>query len=266
MPRMAATLRIAETEVRSLGALVDRVTPTVDERSGHRRAPLVYRGTSRDTPLLTSLDVLGGSEPPHTKVDLECHVLRSYARYARAYLPNAMGWEVLVSARHHGVPTRLLDWAASPLVAAHFATLRAAGEAAVIWQLDWRRVHVRFGLPELALTLDDLRARFGEGPPLHASAAERFLDGEKFACLIEPPSMDARIAAQTGTFTLSSDTRCALDAFLTRHDLADALHRFVIPADRVPVVRDQLDLLGMDERRIFPDLDGVAAAIRRYYE
>jgi hypothetical protein len=31
------------------------------------------------------------------------------------------------------------------------------------------------------------------------------------------------------------------------------------------MVRDQLDQAGMDERRLFPDLDGVAAQMRRYY-
>jgi len=53
--------------------------------------------------------------------------------------------------------------------------------------------------------------------------------------------------------------------FLTDYDLADALTKFIIPAAEVARVRDQLDLVGMDERLIFPDLDGVAAKIRRYY-
>jgi len=39
----------------------------------------------------------------------------------------------------------------------------------------------------------------------------------------------------------------------------------VIPAAEVARVRDQLDLFRIDERLIFPDLDGVAAIIRRYY-
>jgi len=39
----------------------------------------------------------------------------------------------------------------------------------------------------------------------------------------------------------------------------------VFPAERVGQIRDQLDLVGIDERRLFPDLDGVAAAIWRYY-
>jgi len=52
---------------------------------------------------------------------------------------------------------------------------------------------------------------------------------------------------------------------LRNNGLADALTRFIIPANFVPTIRDQLDLVGIDERRLFPDLDGVAAAIRRYY-
>ena len=47
--------------------------------------------------------------------------------------------------------------------------------------------------------------------------------------------------------------------------LDSALTKFVIPAKEVGLMRDQLDLVGVDERRLFPDLDGVAAAIRRYY-
>ena len=39
----------------------------------------------------------------------------------------------------------------------------------------------------------------------------------------------------------------------------------MIPASEVSRVRDQLDLVSVDERRLFPDLDGVADYLRRYY-
>ncbi|MGH7678968.1 MAG: hypothetical protein ACRENU_10915 [Gemmatimonadaceae bacterium] len=74
-----------------------------------------------------------------------------------------------------------------------------------------------------------------------------------------------RIAAQAATFTLSSDTGQSFDAFLDSQSLRDALTKYVIPASEVARLRDQLDLVGIDERRLFPDLDGVAAAIQRYY-
>ena len=53
--------------------------------------------------------------------------------------------------------------------------------------------------------------------------------------------------------------------FVLQVGLGDALTKYIIPPKSVAKIRDQLDLVGVDERRLFPDLDGVAAAIRRYY-
>jgi len=270
--------------IRSLGELVDRVTP--DEPSpvtGRRRDAGVYRGVGDARwPMLTSLDRLGGTNPPHTKRALEEHVLRNFARYSRPYVgagPARNDWELLASAQHHGVPTRLLDWTYSPLVAAHFATLgrRGVGGAQgggepgtdrVIWRLDWQRVHRHFGLLELALlveNLERLRDPRGTGCFTPWQLIAHGDEVEPFACLFEPPTLDARIAAQSAVFTLASRTSESFDTFLAAHGLADALTPYVIPADEVGRVRDQLDLVSFDERRLFPDLDGVAAQLRRYY-
>src|SRR5918999_4855263 len=119
-------MSITEVVVCSLGDLIDKVTPTEpDARTGRRRDTGVYRGASDATrPLLTSLDRLGGVDPPHTKRDLEAHILRNFIRYSRPHLPTAPvnEWEVLVAAQHHGVPTRPLDLTYSPLLAAPFST------------------------------------------------------------------------------------------------------------------------------------------------
>src|SRR5262245_52910377 len=72
------------------------------------------------------------------------------------------------------------------------------------------------------------------------------------------------IQAQSAAFTLRSDNIRPLNVFLERHGLNSASKRFVIPATVVPRVRDQLDLVGIDERHLFPDLDGVAAETCRY--
>ena len=110
----------------SLGDLIDQVTPPRPQpATGRWRDSVVYHGAPDATsPLLTSLDRLGGVAPPHTKAHLEAHILRNFIRHARPYLssPPANDWELLVTAQHHGVPTRLLDWTYSSLIAAHFAT------------------------------------------------------------------------------------------------------------------------------------------------
>ena len=267
-------MSIDTIEIRSLSELVERVTPqSPDPKTGRRRDTGVYRGASdARAPLLTSLDRLGGTSPAHSKAALEEHILRNYIRYARPHVGSevANDWEQLVTAQHHGLPTRLLDWTYSPLVAAFFATRPADdGEKdtdRIVWRLDWQALHRAFDLPPLALSSQDLDRLFGEtGHFTPWALIARASRGRPFALLLEPPSIDQRIVAQAAVFTLCTDTSRSFDDFLEEHGLGRALTRFVIPADRVALVRDQLDLVGVDERRLFPDLDGVAAAIRRYY-
>lgn len=272
-PDPSRRVSIHTLEIHSLGELVDSATPkSPDPRSGRRRDTGVYRGAAdAGAPLLTSLDRLGGVGPPHTKAALEEHILRNFIRYARPHVGShpANDWEQLVTAQHHGVPTRLLDWTYSPLIAAFFATRpRTDGRETdrVVWRLDWQGVHREFGLPPLALSSQDLDRLFGETGHFTPWALIARGSGERpFALLLEPPSIDQRIVAQAAAFTLCTDTAHSFDDFLEGHRLGGALTRFLIPADRVAMVRDQLDLVGVDERRLFPDLDGVAEAIRRYY-
>ena len=135
-----------------------------------------------------------------------------------------------------------------------------------MWRLDWQSVHRAFGFPSRALLTRDLDALLEDGKhttPWQVFARKR--DAQPFACLVEPPSLDARIVAQGAAFTLCSDKWESFDRFLASHSLESALTRFVFPANHVAAMRDQLDLVGVDERRLFPDLDGVAAALRRYY-
>jgi hypothetical protein len=261
---------MTEIRINSLGDLMDAVTPAEpDAKTRRRRDVGIYRGMpDPDLPLLTSLDQLGGANPPHTKADVEEHILRNFIRYSRPYLATASvnEWELLVLAQHHGLPTRLLDWSYSPLVAAHFATVNLNRDSdRVVWRLDWQLVHRRFELPELALLIEDIQTLFGKDEPFTPWNLMRGSAARDFVCMIEPPSLDSRIEAQSAVFSLCSDKQRSLADFLADHDLADALTRFIIPAAKAPLVRDQLDLVGMDERLIFPDLDGVAAKIRRYY-
>lgn len=265
-------MAIAEVTVTNLSELLSEVTPVEpDPMTRRRRGSAVYRGAANaGWPLLTSLDILGGVSPPHTKAELEEHILRNFIRYSRPHFgnpPPVNDWEILVAAQHHGLPTRLLDWTYSPLVAAHFATVEGTpGADRAVWRLDWKAVHRRFKLPELALLIQDLEGILGGERPftpwtLFGAAKE----GPEFACMIEPPSLDARIVAQAATFTLCSDKGQPFDQFLERHSLRSALTKYVIPAAEVQRLRDQLDLVSVDERRLFPDLDGLAAHLRRYY-
>jgi hypothetical protein len=261
-------MSIKTVQISTLGDLIDRVTPEKpDPVTGRRRDAGVYRGASdSEAPLLTSLDRLGGPTP-HAKADVEAHILRNFIRYSRPHLGRepANDWEHLVSAQHHGAPTRLLDWTYSPLVAAFFATRPGGDRDRAVWRFDWQPVHEKFGLPPLSLMPGDLGEIFEKGAHFTPWDLFEARDPHTFAALIEPPSVDTRLVTQAAVFTLSSDKTISFDRFLAKHGLEKSLTKFLIPAREVERLRDQLDLVGMDERRLFPDLDGVAASLRRYY-
>ena len=98
----------------------------------------VFRGEGRaSNELTTSLQRLGG-----TYAELERHLLRNFRKYAhRDAVPRESTWHWLALAKHHGLPTRLLDWSHSPYVALHFATENAAllDQDGVVWAVDYVR-------------------------------------------------------------------------------------------------------------------------------
>ena len=262
---------VSEIEITTLGEFVDLITPQEpDPATGRRRDSGVYRGMAdARARLLSRLDRLGGIDPPHSKIGLEEHIFRNFKKYARPFLtmPPQNDWELLAGAQHHGLPTRLLDWSYSPLIAAHFATYRTLpGFRPAVWRLDWKTVHRHFGFSDLVLSITEIESLFeGKGPFTPWDLFNAASIPRPFACMFEPPSLDTRIVTQSATFTLCSDASRPFDEFLDEHGLADPLTKFVVPESALPRFRDQLDLVGIDERRLFPDLDGLAAELRRYY-
>jgi hypothetical protein len=266
------TKQVKTIEIKSLGDLLDRTTPPEpDAASGRLRSTAVYRGVAYpDSRLLTSLDRLGGLEPAHSKVHLEEHLLRNFIRYGKPFLPEHREnlWEIMVIAEHHGLPTRLLDWTHSPLVAAHFATLTdLPGTDRIVWRLDWKAVHRKFRLRDVVFMVEDLDALLKErGLPEGWDFLDRGMTArQQFVCILEPSATTQRLAVQSGVFTLAASKDRSLDRILEENGLSDSLTQFIIPGSKVDYIRDQLDLCTVDERRLFPGLDGIAAELRRYY-
>jgi hypothetical protein len=79
----------------------------------------------------------------------------------------------------------------------------------------------------------------------------------------EPPSIDARIANQAGVFSVLSNPKLAMDDWLQTSDVRTI--KLVIPAALKWEIRDKLDHCAVNERVLFPGLDGLSQWLRRYY-
>jgi hypothetical protein len=171
-------------------------------------------------------------------------------------------------AQHHGLPTRLLDWTLSPLVAAHFATADPLcfDQDGVIWMVDSRQAHRM--LPDRLrhfleaegadfFTVEMLDQAVPDLPTLDALA------GSPFVLFFEPPSIDDRIVNQFALFSVMPGPHTGLDDWLAAQP--NLWRKLVIPACLKWEIRDKLDQANITERVLFPGLDGLSQWQKRYY-
>ena len=227
------------------------------------RSNFVFRGVPRSQHGLETTLQTGRFEAH------ERHLLSSFRKYA---LRNAVHgdwvWNWLSLAKHHGLPTRLLDWTYSPYVAMHFATedVRQFGEDGAIWCVDYRRTNELLPRP-LRRVLGDEDVNIFTTDLLNqvATTLAQFdgLAKDDFVLFFEPPSLDERIVNQFALFSLPSSATLALEEFLRRSE--DLYRRVVIPAALKWEVRDKLDQANITERVLFPGLDGLSKWLKRYF-
>jgi hypothetical protein len=235
------------------------------EPLGRFRSNFAFRGMSHAShSLRTSLHRL--SEEPEK---VEGHILRNFRKYALSdAVPKDSLWSWLALAQHHGLPTRLLDWTFSPLVALHFATENLASyhADAVVWCVDFVKTNqllptrLRALLEEEgsnAFTVDMLDTTAGSLNDFDKAYPEAFV------VFFEPPSLDHRIINQFALFAMMSGARARLDHWLAEHP--ELFRRILIPARLKWEIRDKLDQANITERVLFPGLDGLSRWLKRYY-
>jgi hypothetical protein len=232
------------------------------------RSPFAFRGLADiDHDLSNSLLRLAGADSDITRLELS--LLRNFRKYA--YDQTVTGadsiWHWLAIAQHHHLPTRLVDWTYSPLVALHFATENPAdyGTDGVVWCVNFVEANTR--LPKrLRAILDEEQSDTFTVEMLREFTTLRAFDvlsRNRFVVFLEPPSLDTRILNQFALFSLMPGATSTMDEWLVSNP--ELSRKVVVPAELKWEVRDKLDQANINERTLFPGLDGLSRWLERYY-
>lgn len=236
------------------------------------RSTFAYRGISvANFPLTNGLTRLG---KPYK--NMEQNLIKQFKKYAQRHVVDRdTEWHWLSVAQHHGLPTRLLDWTYSPLIALHFATaeLDKYDNDGAVWKVDYSQVHGLLQSQQTA-SLDALGARIFTVDALAETIKNldeldsRSAPDYDIAIFFEPPAVDDRIVNQFAYFSVLSKPFLAMDEWFEMPHVkgkVDAI-KIVIPKELKWEIRDKLDQSNINERVLMTGLDGLCAWLKRHYK
>lgn len=198
----------------------------------------LFRGQTCDKELIPSLGRLSLGNIQK----FEKNIFEDFRKRYLAYDPRTFNndFDLLALGQHYGLPTRLLDWTESALVALWFATEKEITEGdGVVWIF----------FPNDEDILDKQ-----EQSPFTINSTKVF----------SPNHISERITAQSGWFTchklMINENKFLRFERLKKYK--DKLFKLIIPKAIHPEIRVKLNILGMNAATVYPDLSGLSRHLK----
>lgn len=190
--------------------------------------------------------------PPET----ESLLYHDFLINAGALIPsNSSPWDILFAMRHHGIPTRLLDWSETFSVALYFAVKDFSGQAA-IWVLDAAELNTQSCQRDSILHPEtDIKHNYYD---YFIARSESFI-GQAVA--IRPTKTYLRVSVQKSVFTIHQDLSQSMVTLFP-----GSISKITLPKSALSEAQKFLRLAGINEYSLFPDLDGLSRWLNQVHE
>lgn len=247
---------MVEITIKSIDNLIDEIRKL---RNIYGKQPIWYRGQENRGWHL---------EPSIHRGDLmnkENYVANDFYIYVNQIEDNApikenyAAWMSLM--QHYGLPTRILDWSSSPLIACYFALEknREKSNDSCIWVLIPRKVNMQEGFGEYVYPIDAYTVQQMLLPAFKPDTIleDKFVD-KIIAC--HSVKKDLRMYSQQSSFTVHNTKR-------KLEDICDSntLFKFVIPCECKEEMYESVSILGISTSFIYPDMEHVSKDIIKKY-
>ena len=210
----------------------------------------------------------------------ERNIYREFQRRAVAHVETRNSWESLCVSQHFGVPTRLLDWTRNLYIASYFALIKPESKAdkVAVWCLNLTDFpfpkELGRQVPRGGYRLDNIR-RYAMEPTFFQDVTEPRdgrgrRDYENGFIVFEVPTVVRRIENQDSLFAvyLSSDDSDLVwnhSDYIVRIEQSSGLELLVkaeILKSGADKLQRQLERVGINPYRLFPDLTGLGMLLR----
>lgn len=170
---------------------------------------------------------------------------------------NSFDWMFVM--QHYGVPTRLLDWSESPLVALYFALQKSEDEHdAVIWALKPTELNKNANIKN---RYEEFYIPSFEDEEISGYSIESVISSkvELSPVAVIATRNNPRIQAQMGVFTIHHNEIIPIE------DIGNKSHiiKYIISKDSKRNILKQIEILGITEFQLFPELSSIKSIMQK---